>query len=149
MILAFDLFDNFHLAVPKSLFLGFLRSDTCIEEKHVYETSSIARTTSIDRIPADRVFFRIRFKYDPQSQCPVLIWAIVLDSRFGALPRNDFLGTGGRIACLPFSVSISFAVVESWETRSLSQAIEVCPCFFCDAASPASWSARSLPETPV
>jgi hypothetical protein len=54
--LAFDLFDHFHPAVPKSLFFRFLRSDACIEEKHVYETSSIARTTSIDRIPADRGF---------------------------------------------------------------------------------------------
>jgi hypothetical protein len=52
-ILAFDLFNHFHPAVPKCLFLCFLRSDACHEEKHVYETSSIARTTSIDRIPAN------------------------------------------------------------------------------------------------
>jgi hypothetical protein len=33
LILAFDLFDHFHPAVPKSLFLRFLRSDACIEEE--------------------------------------------------------------------------------------------------------------------
>jgi hypothetical protein len=56
LILAFDLFDHFHLAVPKSLFLRFLRSDACIEGRHGHETSSIAHTTSIDRIPADHGF---------------------------------------------------------------------------------------------
>jgi hypothetical protein len=55
LILDVDLFDHFHLVVPKHLFLRFLISGACIEGKHGCETSSIART-SIDQIPAHRDF---------------------------------------------------------------------------------------------
>jgi hypothetical protein len=58
LILGFDHLDHFHSAVPKYLFLHFLRSDACIEGRHGYETlaSSIAHTTSVNLIPADHGF---------------------------------------------------------------------------------------------
>jgi hypothetical protein len=41
--------------------------------------------------------FLIRFRQGPQSQCPVLIWAIVLASLFDARSRKDFFGGGGSV----------------------------------------------------
>jgi hypothetical protein len=72
------------------------------------------------------------------SQCPALICAMVLASRFEARSKKDFFGAGGVIDSFPLSISESFAIVQCFEVRSLSHIIDIRPFPFSEAASPAS-----------